>query len=172
MVPKGKTQQQRRSKMIIKNTNKSHEILLTYHNGVSGFYKQLSKTDEIINDLVIEWNKLTKPGFGFTNQDMHHMLLKSKFVREDHSMYCELWGDMEHWGDYRDVLVSDLVLCSDDKLDENQRVYLMKGSVYMTMPNYMTISGNTEYLEITHGSNFDDLVSELTKLKHRISYTH
>jgi hypothetical protein len=27
-------------------------------------------------------------------------------------------------------------------------------------------------LEITHGSNFDDLVSELAKLKHRISYTH
>jgi hypothetical protein len=28
--------------MIIKHTNKSHEILLTYHNGVSSFYKQLS----------------------------------------------------------------------------------------------------------------------------------
>jgi hypothetical protein len=32
----------------------------------------------------------------------------------------------------------------------------MKGSVYMTIPNYMTISGKAEYLEITHGSNFDD----------------
>ena len=152
--------------MIIKNTDKSHKILLTYHNGVSGFYKQLSKTDEIINDLVIEWNKLTKPGFGFTNQDMYHMLSKSTFVREDHVMYRELWGD------YEDVLVSDLVLCTENKRDENQRVYLMKGSIYMTMPNYMTISGNTEYLEITHGSNFNDLVSELAKLKHRISYTH
>jgi DNA polymerase II small subunit/DNA polymerase delta subunit B len=79
-------------------------------------------------------------------------------------MYRELWGD------YEDVLVSDLVLCTENKRDENQRVYLMKGSIYMTMPNYMTMSGNTEYLEITHGSNFNDLVSELAKLKHRISY--
>jgi DNA polymerase II small subunit/DNA polymerase delta subunit B len=47
----------------------------------------------------------------------------------------------------------------------------MKGLVYMTIPNYMTISGKDEYLEITHGSNFNDLVSELAKLKHRISYT-
>jgi hypothetical protein len=39
-------------------------------------------------------------------------------------------------------------------LDENQRVYLIKGLVYMTIPNYMTVSGKAEYLEITHGSNF------------------
>ena len=152
--------------MIIKNTNKSHEVLLTYHNEVSNYYKKLSKTDVVINDLVIEWNKLTEPGFCFTNQDMHHMLCKSMFVREDHVMYRELWGD------YEDVLVSDLVLCTENKRDENQRVYLTKGSVYMTIPNYMTISGKAEYLEITHGSNFNDLVSELTKIKHRISYTH
>jgi hypothetical protein len=37
------------------------------------------------------------------------------FVREDHIMYHELWGD------YEDVLVSDLVLCTENKRDENQR---------------------------------------------------
>jgi hypothetical protein len=65
--------------MIIKNTNKSHEILLTYHNGVSGFYKQLSKTDTVIN--AIHLHK--------TNQRLHfHLTVACILKLPCHLLLC------------------------------------------------------------------------------------
>jgi hypothetical protein len=75
--------------MMIRNTPKVYDILLSYHNQVGDFYKQLPETSKLIKNITWECNEVVKDGCKITTSCMHNMLSHASFDVEDHEMYTE-----------------------------------------------------------------------------------
>jgi hypothetical protein len=142
--------------MMIRNTPKVYDTLLSYHTQVRDFYKQLPETSKLIKDITWEWNVVVKDGYKITTLDMHDMLSHASFNVEDHEIDTVLFqGD--------EALSTDYDLCCKEVWAGDSSNYQVKGVVYMYMPSYMCKSGKFEYLHVLHKPEFDDLADVLSK---------
>jgi hypothetical protein len=73
--------------MMIRNTPKVYDILLSYHTQVSDFYKQLPETSKLIKDITWECNTVVKDGYKITTSCMHDMLSHASFD----VLFCRFW---------------------------------------------------------------------------------
>jgi hypothetical protein len=144
--------------MMIRNTPKVYDILLSYHNQVRDFYKQLPATNKLIKNITWDCNALVKEGYRLNTSDMHYMLSHAGFDVEDHEMHTVLFqGD--------EALSTEYDLCCKEQWTGDNSNYQIKGVVYMCVPSHVTKSGKIEYLHVLHKPEFDDLADVLSKTR-------
>ena len=142
--------------MMIRNTPKVYDILLSYHNQVSDFYKQLPASDKRIKDITWDYNALVKSDYKIFVSGMRNELSRISFSVEDHEIHTILFqGD--------EALSTDYELWVSNEWNNDNSSYKIKGAVYMCIPSYMCKSGKVEFLHILHKPEFDDLADVLSK---------